>query len=83
MRARNPEERRRAEAAGRRGERIAGWWLRLRGWRILDRRGNEAVLFGRQHVLQLPPPTDQGAHRPRRRIWQRAQVRSDGFPKVR
>jgi len=27
-----------AEAAGRRGERIAGWWLRLKGWRILDRR---------------------------------------------
>ena len=38
MRARNPDERRRAEAAGRRGERIAGWWLRLKGWRILDRR---------------------------------------------
>ena len=28
----------RAEAAGRRGERLAGWWLRLKGWRILDRR---------------------------------------------
>ena len=27
-----------AEAAGRRGERIAGWWLRLKGWRILARR---------------------------------------------
>ncbi len=27
-----------AEAAGRRGERLAGWWLRLKGWRILDRR---------------------------------------------
>ncbi|MBS0479271.1 MAG: YraN family protein [Proteobacteria bacterium] len=27
-----------AEASGRRGERIAGWWLRLKGWRILDRR---------------------------------------------
>ncbi|MEH3047026.1 YraN family protein [Sphingomonas adhaesiva] len=27
-----------AEAAGRRGERIAAWWLRLKGWRILDRR---------------------------------------------
>jgi putative endonuclease len=27
-----------AEAAGRRAERIAGWWLRLKGWRILDRR---------------------------------------------
>ena len=31
-------DRRAAEAAGRRGERIAGWWLRLQGWRILDRR---------------------------------------------
>jgi putative endonuclease len=38
LRARNPDERRRAEAAGRRGERVAGWWLRLKGWRILDRR---------------------------------------------
>ena len=27
-----------AEAAGRRGERLAEWWLRLKGWRILDRR---------------------------------------------
>ena len=27
-----------ADDAGRRGERIAGWWLRLKGWRILDRR---------------------------------------------
>ncbi len=27
-----------ADAAGRRGERIAGWWLRLKGWRILARR---------------------------------------------
>ena len=27
-----------AEASGRRGERLAGWWLRLKGWRILDRR---------------------------------------------
>ena len=27
-----------AEARGRRGERIAAWWLRLKGWRILDRR---------------------------------------------
>ena len=31
-------DRRAAEASGRRGERIAGWWLRLKGWRILDRR---------------------------------------------
>ncbi|MDP1027518.1 YraN family protein [Sphingomonas sp. KR1UV-12] len=30
--------RRAAEIAGRRGERLAGWWLRLKGWRILDRR---------------------------------------------
>ncbi len=27
-----------AEARGRRGERIAAWYLRLKGWRILDRR---------------------------------------------
>ena len=27
-----------AEAAGRRGERIAAWWLRLKGWSILNRR---------------------------------------------
>jgi putative endonuclease len=31
-------DRRAAEAAGRRGERLAGWWLRLKGWRILHRR---------------------------------------------
>ena len=31
-------DRRAAEASGRRGERIAGWWLRLKGWRVLDRR---------------------------------------------
>ena len=31
-------DRRTAEAAGRRGERLAGWWLRLQGWRILGRR---------------------------------------------
>ena len=31
-------DRRVAEAAGRRGERLAGWWLRLQGWEILDRR---------------------------------------------
>ena len=33
-----PRDRRVAEAAGRRAERLAGWWLRLKGWRILDRR---------------------------------------------
>lgn len=27
-----------AEAQGRRAERVAGWWLRLKGWRILARR---------------------------------------------
>ncbi len=37
-RPRSLSDRRAAEAAGRRGERIAGWWLRLKGWRILDRR---------------------------------------------
>lgn len=31
-------DRRAAEASGRRGERIAGWWLRLKGWRVIDRR---------------------------------------------
>src|SRR3546814_17962019 len=31
-------DRRLAEAAGRRGERLAAWWLRLKGWRILDTR---------------------------------------------
>lgn len=30
--------RRKAEATGRRGERLAAWWLRLKGWTILDRR---------------------------------------------
>ena len=38
LRPRSLIDRRAAEAAGRRGERIAGWWLRLKGWRILDRR---------------------------------------------
>jgi len=30
--------RRSAEKRGRQGERIAGWWLRLKGWSILARR---------------------------------------------
>jgi len=30
--------RERAEKRGRRGEDIAAWWLRIRGWRILDAR---------------------------------------------
>ncbi|MFD1034318.1 YraN family protein [Sphingomonas hankookensis] len=43
MRTRPPRPRSRAsrvaaDDAGRRGERIAGWWLRLKGWRILARR---------------------------------------------
>lgn len=37
-RPRSTGDRRQAEAAGRRGERLAGWWLRLKGWSILDRR---------------------------------------------
>jgi putative endonuclease len=37
-RVRTEAERKAAETAGRRGERLAGWWLRLKGWRILDRR---------------------------------------------
>lgn len=31
-------KRERAEARGRRAERIAAWWLRLHGWRILGQR---------------------------------------------
>ncbi|MGD9809749.1 MAG: YraN family protein [Sphingobium sp.] len=27
-----------AERRGRQAERIAGWWLRLKGWKMLDRR---------------------------------------------
>lgn len=34
----SPDQRRTAESAGRRGERLAAWWLRLKGWRILDHR---------------------------------------------
>ena len=33
----NHNHRQRAEARGRRAERLAGWWLRLRGYRILAR----------------------------------------------
>ncbi len=35
---RNIVDRRTAEQSGRRGERLAAWWLRLKGWTILDRR---------------------------------------------
>jgi len=31
-------DRRAAEAAGRRGERLAAWWLRLKGWRVVAQR---------------------------------------------
>ena len=31
-------DRRKAERQGRLGETAAAWWLRLKGWRILDRR---------------------------------------------
>ena len=55
MRARSVGERRFAEAAGRRGERLAGWWLRLKGWTILDRRvrtkAGEVDLVARRGTL--------------------------------
>ncbi|HYI48795.1 MAG TPA: YraN family protein [Allosphingosinicella sp.] len=35
--------RRRAERGGRRAERIAAWWLRLKGWRILAIRARTPV----------------------------------------
>lgn len=35
---RSTAARRAADDAGRRGERLAAWWLRLKGWEILDRR---------------------------------------------
>ena len=35
--------RRRAERGGRRAERIAAWWLRLHGWRILAVRAKTPV----------------------------------------
>ncbi len=31
-------DRRLAEAVGRRGERLAAWWLRLKGWRVVAQR---------------------------------------------
>ena len=36
-------KRQRAEARGRRGERLAAWWLRLHGWRIVAQRQRIAV----------------------------------------
>ncbi|HYN45713.1 MAG TPA: YraN family protein [Allosphingosinicella sp.] len=35
--------RRRAERGGRRAERLAAWWLRLKGWRILAIRARTPV----------------------------------------
>jgi len=53
--SRPTRDRRAAEAAGRRGERIAAWWLRLKGWRILDRRvrtpAGEVDLVARRGAL--------------------------------
>ncbi|WP_085810235.1 YraN family protein [Sphingomonas sp. TZW2008] len=40
---RTTADRRTAEAAGRRGERLAAWWLRLKGWTILDQRVRTAA----------------------------------------
>lgn len=53
---RSPEQRRVAEASGRRGERLAAWWLRLKGWRILDRRvrtpaGEVDLIVRRGHLI--------------------------------
>ena len=36
-------KRQRAERGGRRAERLAAWWLRLRGWRILAVRARTPV----------------------------------------
>jgi putative endonuclease len=53
--ARSPDQRRAAETSGRRGERLAAWWLRLKGWRILDRRvrtpAGEVDLVARRGTL--------------------------------
>ncbi len=53
--ARSPDQRRVAETSGRRGERLAAWWLRLKGWRILDRRvrtpAGEVDLVARRGTL--------------------------------
>lgn len=45
-------KRQRAETRGRRGERLAAWWLRLHGWRIVGERvrvtGGEVDLIARR-----------------------------------
>jgi len=48
--------RRKAERGGRRAERLAAWWLRLKGWRILAVRartpvGEVDLVARRGHVL--------------------------------
>ncbi|MDR6788358.1 putative endonuclease [Sphingomonas sp. BE138] len=52
---RSAATRRVAEEAGRRGERLAAWWLRLKGWQILDRRvrtpAGEVDLVARRGAL--------------------------------
>ena len=54
-RPRSTATRRVAEEAGRRGERLAAWWLRLKGWQILDRRvrtpAGEVDLIARRGTL--------------------------------
>lgn len=46
-----------AEKRGRQGERIAAWWLRLKGWSILDRRvrtrAGEIDLVARRGALVI------------------------------
>lgn len=53
--ARTTATRRVAEAADRRGERLAAWWLRLKGWTILDHRvrtpAGEVDLVARKGTL--------------------------------
>jgi len=49
-------KRRRAERGGRRAERLAAWWLRLKGWHILAVRartpvGEVDLIARRGHVL--------------------------------
>ena len=55
MSTRSAAIRRAADAAGRRGERIAAWWLKLKGWEILDRRvrtkAGEVDLVARKDAL--------------------------------
>ncbi len=50
------DRRQRAERSGRRGELIAAWWLRLKGWRVLAMRartpvGEVDLIARRGHML--------------------------------